>query len=159
MQNFVTRVAMCLGAFVFALCPAISSAQPPDPIVGTWKLNLTKSKYATPAPKSVTLTVAPAATGYAMTIDAIGPDGQPQKWGFTSRLDGSESAVSGNPAIDAVVARSNGTVGTVEYKKAGKVVVTTTSVLSDDGKSLIATVKMLDAQGKEVTTLAVYDRQ
>ncbi|MFN2447149.1 MAG: hypothetical protein ABR606_16405 [Vicinamibacterales bacterium] len=159
MQNFVTRVAMCLGVFVFVLCPAISSAQPPDPIVGAWKLNLTKSKYATPAPKSMTLTVAPAATGYAMTVDAIGPDGKPQKWGFTSRYDGSESPVSGNPAIDAVVARSNGTSGTVQYKKAGKVVVTTTSVLSDDGKSLTATVKMLDAQGQEVTTLAVYDRQ
>ena len=159
MQKLVTRVAIGLGLMAFVLCPAISTAQPPDPIVGTWKLNLAKSKYATPAPKSMTLTVAPAAIGYSMTVEAIGPDGQPQKWSFTSRYDGSESAVEGNPAIDAVVARSDGSSGTVEYKKAGRVLVTTTSVLSDDGKSLTATVKMLDAQGKELTTLAVYDRQ
>ena len=159
MQKLVTSAAVCLCVVVFGLCPTISAAQPPDPIVGTWKLNLAKSKYATPAPKSMTLTVAPAAIGYSMTVEAIGPDGQPQKWGFTSRYDGSESAVEGNPAIDAVVARSDGSSGTVECRKAGKVLVTTTSVLSDDGKSLTATVKMLDAQGKELTTLAVYDRR
>jgi hypothetical protein len=72
---------MCLGVIVFVLCAAASSAQAPDPILGTWKLNLAKSKYATPAPKSMAITLAPAAKGYAVTIDAIGPDGQPQKWG------------------------------------------------------------------------------
>jgi hypothetical protein len=159
MQRFVTRIAVCLGVFMFGLCAAVSSAQAPDPILGTWKLNLTKSRYATPAPKSMTVTLAPAARGYAITIDAIGPDGQPQKWGYTSTFDGSESPVSGNPNIDAVVARSNGTVGTVEYKKAGKVVSTTMSSMSDDGKTLTVRVKSMDAQGKEVTTIAVYDRQ
>jgi hypothetical protein len=72
---------MCLGVIVFVLCAAASSAQAPDPILGTWKLNLAKSTYATPAPKSMAITFAPAAKGYAVTIDAIGPDGQPQKWG------------------------------------------------------------------------------
>jgi hypothetical protein len=157
MQRFMTCVAMCLGVSVFVFCAAVSSAQAPDPIVGTWKLNLAKSKYATPAPKSMTVTFAPAAKGYAVTIDAIGPDGQPQKWGYTSTFDGSESPVSGNPNIDAVVARTR--TGTVEYMKAGKVVTTTASVMSDDGKMLTVTVRVLDAQGNEVTNLAVYDRQ
>ena len=120
-------------------------------------LNLAKSTYATPAPKSMTVTFAPAAKGYAVTIDAIGPDGQPQTWGYTSTFDGSESPVSGNPNIDAVAARTR--TGTVEYLKAGKVVLTTTSVMSDDGKTLTVTVKVLDAQGKEVTNVAVYDGQ
>jgi hypothetical protein len=159
MQKLVSRLAMCLCVWGVVLSPVVPSAQPADPIVGTWTLNLAKSKYATPAPKSMTLTVAPAATGYTMTVEAIGPDGTAQKWGFTSRYDGSESAVQGNPAIDTVVARSDGTSGTVEYKKAGKVLVTTTSVLSEDGKSLTATVRMLDAQGRELTTVAVYDRR
>jgi hypothetical protein len=63
------------------------------------------------------------------------------------------------PWIDAIVARSNGTGGTVMYKKAGKVVSTTMSALSDDGKTLTVTVKSMDAQGKEVTAISVYDRQ
>jgi hypothetical protein len=157
MQGFSTRVAICIGFFVFALYAAAPGAQAPDPIVGTWKLNLEKSKYATPVPKTMTVTFAPAAKGYAVTIEAIGADGQPQKWGYTSSFDGSESPVSGNPNIDAVVARTR--TGTVEYMKAGKVVTTTTSVMSDDGKTLTVTVKVMAAQGKEVTNIVVYDRQ
>jgi hypothetical protein len=148
---------MWFAVFAFALCAAVSSAQAPDPLLGTWKVNLTKSKYATPAPKSMTVTFAPAAKGYAVTIDAIGPDGQPQKWGYTSTFDGSESPVSGNPNIDAVAARTR--TGTVEYMKAGKVVTTTSSVMSDDGKTLTVTVKVPDAQGKEIINVVVYERQ
>ena len=109
---------MCLGVPVFVLCAAVSSAQAPDPFVGTWELNLAKSKYATPAPKSMTITFALAAKGYAVTIDAIGPDGQPQMWGYTSSFDGSENPVSRNANIDTVVARPR--TGTVEYMKAGR---------------------------------------
>ena len=65
---------------------------------------------------------------------------------ITSSFDGSENPVSGNPNIDTVFARTK--TGTVEYMKAGKVVSTTTSVMSDDGKTLTVTVKFLDAQGK-----------
>jgi hypothetical protein len=159
MQKCATRVARCLGVLVFVLCAPISSAQAPDPIVGTWKLNLTKSKYAIPAPKSMTITIATAPNGWAIDVDAVGPDGQLQKWGYTSRFDGSESPVSGNPNVDAVVFRSTGTGGTVEYKKGGKVISTTQSAISDDGKTMTVTVKSLNAQGNEVSTVAVYDRQ
>lgn len=57
----------------------------------------------------MTVTIAAAARGYLFTIDAIGADGQAQTWTFTNAFDGSESQVSGNPAIDTVVAKS-GTV-------------------------------------------------
>ena len=157
MRKVGTPFAICLAVFVFVFCAAGASAQAPDPIVGTWKLNLAKSKYVTPAPKSMTVTFAPAPKGYAVTIEAIGPDGQPQKWGYTSSFDGSESPVSGNPNIDAVVARTR--TGTVEYMKAGKVVTTTESVISDDGKTLTVTVRVPDGQGKEFTNIVVYDRQ
>ena len=159
MSQLNNPAAVCLAVFVFAQCASVSSAQPPEPIVGTWKLNLAKSTYPTPTPKSMTLTVAAAEKGYAITIDAIGPDGQSQKWGYTSTFDGSESPVSGNPNIDAVVARSTGAGGTVEYRKAGKVVSTTSSTMSDDGKTMTVTVRVQDAQGKEVTIVSVYDRQ
>ena len=156
MQELATRLAMCLGVFVFSIGAAVSSAQAPDPFLGTWKLNLAKSMYATPAPKSMAITFAPAAKGYAVTIEAIGPDGQPQKWGYTSSFDGSENPVTGNPGIDTVVARTR--TGTVEYMKGGKVIATTSSVISDDGKTLTVSVKSLNAQGNEVTSVAVYEK-
>ena len=112
--------AVCLGVALFAF-GTVSSAQPSDPVVGTWKLNLARSTYPVQPPKSMTLTIAPAAKGWAITIDAVGPDGQPQKWGYTSTFDGSESQVTGNPNIDAAVSRSTETGGTVEYKKGGTI--------------------------------------
>jgi hypothetical protein len=159
MRKLVNHVTMCLGVLVFALCASVANAQPPDPILGTWTLNLAKSKYPTPAPKSMTLTVAPATKGWSIMVDAVGPDGQPQKWGYTSTFDGSESPVSGNPSIDAAVFKSTETGGIVQYKKGGKVVSTTSSTFSDDGKTMTVTVKVPDAQGKELTIVSVYDRK
>jgi hypothetical protein len=159
MPKFANRVATCFGVVVLTVSGALSSAQPADPTVGTWKLNLAKSTYSVPAPKSMTLNVAPAAKGYAITIDAIGSDGQPQKWGYTTTFDGSEVPVTGNPGIDTVVARSTGSGGIVEYKKAGKVITTTSSSISDDGKTMTVTVRVPTADGKEITIISVYDRQ
>jgi hypothetical protein len=142
-----------------AAAQAPATVLPPDPVVGAWTLNLAKSKYATPAPKSMTVSIAPAERGYEFTIDAVGPDGQPQKWGYISALDGAESPVTGNPAIDSVVASSTGSGSTVRYKKAGTVITTTTSTVSDDGKTLFVTMKIPLPQGGEITNLAVYERR
>jgi hypothetical protein len=160
MRTLGTNIAIGLGVLLFALCTSVSSAQPPDPIVGTWKLNLARSTYPIPAPKSMTITIAPAAKGWTLTIDAVGPDGQAQpRWGYTSTFDGSESPVTGNPNFDAAVFKSTETGGIVEYKKGGKVVSTTSSTVSDDGRTMTVTVKVPAAQGKEITIVSVYDRQ
>jgi hypothetical protein len=165
MLRIVSQVAFSLVVSMAILGAGVARAQPPtttlapDPMIGAWTLNLEKSKYVTPAPKSMTVTITPAARGYTFTIDAIGADGQPQKWSYTSAFDGSETPVSGNPAIDAVVATSTGSGGTVRYKKAGNVITTTTSTVSDDGKTLFVTAIIPVAPGQELTNLSVYERQ
>jgi hypothetical protein len=153
------RVTMCLGVLGLVLCAAVSSAQPPDPLIGTWKLNLAKSKYPAPAPKSTIITIAPAARGWTLSVDAVGADGQPQKWGYTSAFDGSESPVSGNPAIDSAVFKSTDTGGIVQYKKGGAIVYTTSSTFSDDGKTMTVTATVPLPQGKDLTIVSVYDKQ
>lgn len=164
MRTFVLRVALIVVAVLLvgkgiATAQVPSAALPADPVVGAWKLNLAKSKYATPPPKSMTVTIAAAGRGYAFNVDAIGPDGQSQKWGFTSAFDGLESVVSDNAQIDAVVATTTGGGTTLRYKKAGQVITTTTSEVSDDGKTLVVTIKIPIAEGKEITSVAVYERQ
>jgi hypothetical protein len=161
MRNIARRLAIPLIAWLFVAGSAnaqTNTSLPLDPVVGVWKLNLEKSKYETPPPKTMTVTITPAARGYTFAIDAIGPDGQPQKWGYTSAFDGAESEVSGNAAIDTVVASSAGTGSTVRYQKAGNVITTTTSVLSEDGKTLMVTARIPLANGKELTNLSVYER-
>ena len=160
MRTRVDPALMCLVVLVLATSYAASaSAQPPEPIVGTWKLNLAKSTYPVPAPKSMTITIVPAQVGWTLTVDAVGPDGQPQKWGYTSRFDGSENPITGNPSLDSAVFKSTETGGIVQYKKDGKIVYTTSSVISDDGKTMTATIKIPTADGKEITIGSVYDRQ
>ena len=159
MPKLIKCLAIVLAMCTLTLSASIASAQPPDPIVGTWKLNLEKSKYPVPAPKSSTITIAPVATGWTLTVDAIGPDGQPQKWDYTSRFDGSESPVTGNPGIDTAVFKSTETGGVVHYKKSGTIVYTTSSTVSDDRQTMTVTVKVPLAQGKEITIVSVYDRQ
>lgn len=132
---------------------------PPDPIIGSWTLDVTRSKFVTPALKSMSIAITPAARGYTMTIDAVGADDQPQQWHFTSAFDGAETAISGNPQIDTVVASSTGNGATMRYKKAGVVITTTTSVASADGKTLVVTIKIPDGKGSEFTNIAVYQRQ
>ena len=150
-----------LTLVVLSASPASAQAPalPSDPMLGAWKLNVAKSKYVIPAPKSTTVTITPAARGYQFTIDAVAPDGTPQKWSYASAFDGSETPVNGNPQIDTIVASSTGSGTTVSYKKAGIVITTTTSTISDDGKTLFVTVKIPDGKGNELTNLAVYERQ
>jgi len=132
---------------------------PPDPMLGAWTLDLAKSKYVTPAPKSQTVTITPAPRGYTFTVDIVGADGRPQRWGFTSAFDGAESPVTGTPLIDTVVASSTGSGSTVRYMKSGNVITSTTSTVSDDGKTLVVNITIPVAQGKELTNIAVYERR
>jgi hypothetical protein len=164
-MRMAARVAIALIYCLLIVNSSVAVAQAPttvlpaDPTVGVWKLNLAKSKYTTPTPQSMTVTIAPVARGYAFTIDIVGVDGTPQKWGYTSSFDGTESPVTGSPAIDAVIASTDGAGATVRYKKAGNVITTTTSVLSDDGKTLVVTAKIPDGKGNEFTNISVYERQ
>lgn len=154
------EVFAVVAVTLFVLSARVASGQlPPDPVVGAWKLNLVKSKFATPAPKSMTVTITSAERGYAVIIESLGADGQPQKFGYTSAFDGAESPVTGSPAIDTVVASGTGSGSTVRYKKAGVVITTTTSVLSDDGKTLVVTARIPDGKGNEFTNVSVYERQ
>jgi hypothetical protein len=152
-------VVFVVAVTVFVLGARVASGQAPDPVVGAWKLNLARSKYVTPAPKSMTVTIVPAARGYTFTIESIGPDDRPQNFGYTSAFDGAETPVTGSPAIDTVIASSTGSGSTVRYKKAGIVITTTTSVLSDDGKTLVVTARIPDGKGNELTNVSVYERQ
>jgi hypothetical protein len=75
MRKLVHRVTMCLGVLGLVLCASVSSAQPPDPLIGTWALNLAKSKYPpTFSDDGRTMTVTatvPLAQGKELTIVSV----------------------------------------------------------------------------------------
>ena len=64
----LARVTMILAAAVFAV-GVLASAQSKDPFVGSWRMNVAKSKYSPgPAPKSVTSTYEAAGQGYRISV-------------------------------------------------------------------------------------------
>jgi hypothetical protein len=151
---------IALTAIVVVAVGIATAAQAPDPLVGTWKLDLAKSTYKSgPTPKSATVVIEAAGKGIKVSIDAVTADG-PLKWGYTSARDGKDSPITGHPYYQAVAAtQTSPTEGTIVYKAGGKAVVTVKTAVSKDGKTLTATTTGTDAKGQALNSVAVYTKQ
>jgi hypothetical protein len=134
-------------------------AQPGDPLVGTWKLNVAKSKGI--SFKSGSTKIEAAGAGVKLTVDFEGADATMYHWSFTANYDGKDNPVTGNsPYGDATaLTRIDAKTTRVISKQGGKVTVTQTIVVSGDGKTRTVTTKGTDPKGQTVDTIAFYDRQ
>jgi len=129
--------------------------------VGTWKLNVEKSKYSPgPAPKSATTKIEAVGEGRKWIVDQPQADGSTNHWEFTANFDGKDSPVIGNnPNADMVaVTRINATTTQLVNKKGGKVTTTQMSVISADGNTRTVTTAGTDPAGRLVSNVAVYER-
>lgn len=148
-------------ASVIVIAMAMGSsglAQGPDPRIGTWKLDVAKSKYSPgPAPKSGTVTFSAAGQGVKAAIDLVGPDGSKVQWGYTANLDGKPYPVTGNADGDMVMAkRVNANTVETTYTLKGKPTTVNTGVVSADGKTFTVTTKGTNAQGQKVDNIQVF---
>ena len=153
--------AAVVGVFTMALAGALL-AQAADPQIGTWKLNVAKSTFSPgPAPKSGTTKIEAAGAGAKLIVDQTAADGAARHWEFTADYDGKDVPITGNNPDADTVARTRVNANTVETisKKAGKVVTTQQSTVSADGKTRTVTTKGVNAAGKTVNNVAVYERQ
>ena len=146
---------------VFILVLALSTvALAADPHVGTWKLNVAKSKYSYPAPKSSTIKVTAQKNGIKSVSDSVDAEGQATHVEFTARYDGKDYPVTGIQAIDTIAFRKiKARTFDVVAKKAGKEIGTAREVFSKDGKTYTFTAKGKNAQGQDINYIAVYDKQ
>lgn len=135
-----------------------------NPFVGTWKLNVAKSKYeGVSAPKSQTREVVAAGAGAKYTFTGVGADGSAVEYGFTTNFDGKDAAVTGSGmpgGADTIAIKrisTHKTAGTL--KKGGKEIGHAESEVSKDGKVTTVKSKVKGADGKEITAESVYDKQ
>jgi hypothetical protein len=92
MKRFVYLLAVLVAA-AFAAGPTMPQT---NPFVGTWTLNVAKSKYeGTAAPKSLTRTVTAEGSGLKYSFEGEAADGSKLSHGFSSNLDGKDSPVTG----------------------------------------------------------------
>jgi hypothetical protein len=74
--------------------------------------------------------------------------------------DGKSYPVTGAPAFDAASYKIvNDSTDEITRTKSGKVVQTVTEVLSDDGRTLTFTIKGVNANGQQISNVAVYEKQ
>jgi hypothetical protein len=129
--------------------------------MGTWKLNVAKSKYSPgPAPKSLTAKFEPAGKGVKATTEGVGADGKPTATEYTANWDGKDVALKGSAVADMTSLRrvdANTTVRT--DKKDGKVVQTLTRAIAKDGKSFTVAVKGTNAKGEPINHMLLFEKQ
>jgi len=134
-----------------------------DPFVGTWKLNVAKSKFGPGTErKSETRIVESSPTGMKVSVDRTNGDGGNQQYNYTTDFSGKPHPITGMAPYEAdSIAVTLGTSNTLSFKltKGGKPVGSGTTVVSADGKTLTLTSKGTDASGKTISSVAVYDKQ
>jgi hypothetical protein len=132
-----------------------------DNWVGTWKVNLAKSKYSPgPAPKAQTLKFEATPEGIKLSSEGVNAEGQATRGGYTSKFDGKEVPMAGNPNADTSAPKKiDDNTYENTWKKAGKVTITAKGVVSAGGKTLTITQTGTDAQGRPVNSTAVYEKQ
>ena len=136
------------------------TAQAADPWVGTWKLNVAKSKYSGPAPKSNTATFVAYEGGIKVSTSGVGADDKPTQTEFAAKFDGKDYPYKGSPLYDTIsVKRIDDLTYEATLKGKGKATLVSKNAFSKDGKTRTQTQSGTDAEGKAVTNTVVFDRQ
>ena len=132
-----------------------------DNTLGTWKLNLQKSKY-TPAPfplKSQSMIRSASAGGVKVTTTGVQADGKPNNSSYTVTYDGKDCPATGAPFDTIALKQVDANTLTFTAKQAsGKLHVTGRTVVSEDGKVMTTSASGKDADGKAVSATLVYDK-
>ena len=150
------------AAIAVLACAAATTLLAQNPLVGTWKLNVAKSKYNSgAAPKSLTRTVEAQGDKMKYTFDGAAADGSPITYTFTVSYDGKDYPITGSGApagADTIAIKQlNPSSYASTLKKAGQPVLTTTAKVSKDGKTTTLTQSSATAAGP--TNTLIFEKQ
>jgi hypothetical protein len=158
--RLVAFTALALGA-VFILAPAQVIAQKKDPILGSWKLDVAKSRFAgaTPASREMMFTAQSNGITQSITTTTNGNAEVTYKLVYTAKFDGKDYPADVASAFNTITmkrvdARTLERIGKVK----GAVVETETYTVSPDGKML--SVKQTgENNGVPFNTTQVFERE
>jgi hypothetical protein len=150
--------ALCMVAAVASVTSAQTELR-----VGTWELNLAKSTFSPgPPPRRQTLTFQAAGPHWVALlqgIDASGKPINPDMSNLAINFDGRDHPTANENFDTTAWRRINANTYEVIRKKAGKIVLTSTNVLSKDGKTMTITTKGVSGDGQSINNVRVYDKQ
>jgi|SRR5882672_2891945 len=148
-------LSLMMAMAVFCAAPALAA----DPILGTWKLNVSKSKFGD-APLTAGTRVYTESKGvYTLKQKLTGAAGKETSSTSTYRDGKEEKQAPGGPTDATVAKKIDANTWDFELKKDGKVAGHVHRVVSADGKTLTVQnsgAKLSGAAGDETL---VYDKQ
>jgi len=137
-------------------------AQAQEPLYGTWKVNIAKSKYSPgPAPKSSIAKWEPFQDGVKLTVDIVPATGEAQHFECSGKFDGRDNPVMGsNPDADTMAfSKIDARTYEVVNKKGGKPTLTARIAVAADGKTRVTTQTGKNAKGETTNIRMFYEKQ
>lgn len=157
------RVLQFVAISLFAVVSASAVRAQSNPLSGTWKLNLEKSKYEPgPAPKSLTRTVDANAEGAKYSFEGVAADGKAMAYSFSVKFDGKDAPITGSmpSGADSISAkRTDDHHYVASIKKGGKEIGMSKVTVSADGKTTTVDSTGTNASGAKVHEVQVFDKQ
>jgi hypothetical protein len=158
--TFMLTGMALLGLAVTAL-PQVGFGQS-NPLIGTWKINFTKSKYSPgPPPRSGSTTFEAAGQGLKIIAEGVDAQGNPTKVDYgISEFDGKSYPVKGTPDYDAqATTRADANTFIINRTKAGKLVQIVVIRVSPDGKTRTVTTTGINAKDQPLDNIAFFEKQ
>jgi len=139
---------------------AVATAFSQDAMMGTWKLNEMKSKFAKGATKNNTVVYEAAGDSVKVTTDGSDKDGKLTHSDWTGKFDAKDYPVTGDSNSDArSYKKLDDRHFDFEVKNGGKVTTIGHIMVSADGKTRTVRTEATDSAGKKISSTAVYDKQ
>lgn len=142
----------------FASAVALASAA--DPWIGTWELNLAKSRFSPgPGPRSEVRTYTATADGEKAVYDGVVAEGKRHLGESVYRFDGRDAVVTQTDDAETQALTRAGTHSvTAVVKKSGRVWANAVRTVSADGRMLTVRFKGTGTTGQAVDDSWVFDR-
>ena len=155
---FLRRVFAAL--VVLRLTSEALAAQTPDPMAGSWKLNVAESKTTF---KSGMTVIESDGDSVKTTVDVVAGDGKAYHWTWNAKYDGKDYPVMGVTPYGengtAALTRVDPRTAKIVAKLGGKATLTQVSVVSADGKTRTVRTEGQDAGGQPFSSTALYNKQ
>ena len=128
--------------------------------VGTWKLNIEKSKYEPGPPPKEQMRVWDSSG--IISVKGIDANGKSREYGYPVTLDGKESPTTGAvpSGADTVVSKQiNRSTIDANFTKGGKHIESARYIISKDGKTLTLKAQGSLPNGKTFNVVSIWDKQ
>ena len=157
------RISVIAALLLFAAVSIAAFAQTPAKavFVGTWKLDVAKSKYTPgPTPKSQIAVIDAVDGGMKVVSDRLEADDQKVHFEWTAKFDGKDYPVKGDAGRDFVSVKKIDDYNLeITNKKGGKVTTVIKAVYAKDGKSRVETATGMNAQGQKINNVTAWNKQ